>query len=184
MNKYIIIHGTGGSVYGNWFGWVNKYINDNVKDAIALSVQLPTPYNQNFDNWEAVLMGYVKAGMVDQDTTFICHSASPVFVVKFLLKHNISIKKAIFVSGANNFVSGFETIDQLNKTLFLDDVSGFEKLCPKRVCFYSDDDPYIKLEALKDFANSINAEHVFVPSKGHFNAETGIVTLPEILPYL
>ena len=184
MNTYIIIHGTGGSVYGNWFGWANKYINENIKDAIAISVQLPTPYKQNFDNWESVLLGYLKAGVIDKNTTFICHSASPIFVVKFLLKHNVSIKKAIFVSGANNFISGFEEIDKLNSTLFLDDVSKFKDLCQERICFYSDNDPYIKLDALKDFADSIQAKHIFIPNKGHFNLETGIDTLPEIIPYL
>lgn len=184
MNTYLIIHGTGGSVYGNWFGWANKYINDNIKNSIAFSLQLPTMYKQNYDNWEAVLYGYLKAGVIDENTTFICHSASPIFVVKFLIKHNIKIKKAIFVSGANNFISGFDQIDEVNKTLFTDDVSNFKNLCCERICLYSDNDPYISIDALKDFANSIEAKHIFIPNKGHFNLETGIDTLPEIIPYL
>lgn len=184
MNTYLIIHGTGGSVYGNWFGWLNNYINNNKDKSIAFSIQLPTPYKQNFKNWENVLLGYFKAGIIDEKTTFICHSASPIFVIKFLIKHNIKIKKFISVSGANNFISGFNDIDKLNKTLFLKNVSKFVGLCKERYCFYSDNDPYINLKELVNFADSIKAHHIFIKGKGHFNSETGVNTLPEIISYL
>lgn len=68
--------------------------------------------------------------------------------------------------------------------MFVDDVSNFIKLCPKRICFYSLNDPYVKPEAAKDFAKSIKAEEKVYKKAGHFNHAAGYDTFDEILKFL
>lgn len=58
----------------------------------------------------------------------------------------------------------------INKFMFVDDVSNFKNLCKERICFYSKNEPYIKLEALSDFAKSIEAKELVYDNAGHFNA--------------
>ena len=52
------------------------------------------------------------------------------------------------------------------------------------VCFYSDNDPYVKYEVEKDFADKISTESILIPNAGHINSESGYDTFQEIVSYL
>ena len=94
------------------------------------------------------------------------------------------IGKLIAVSGANNFKVGVPEFDDINKFMFVDDVSNFKNLCKERICFYAKNDPYIKLEALQDFARSIEAKELVYDNAGHFNASAGYTEFKDIEQYL
>ena len=52
------------------------------------------------------------------------------------------------------------------------------------ICFYSDNDPYVKYEVEKEFADKIATEQVFIPNAGHINSESGYDTFEDIVSYL
>jgi predicted alpha/beta hydrolase family esterase len=47
-----------------------------------------------------------------------------------------------------------------------------------------DNDPYVKYEVEKDFANKIATEQILIPNAGHINSESGYDTFEDIVSYL
>jgi predicted alpha/beta hydrolase family esterase len=64
----------------------------------------------------------------------------------------------------------------------------FQQLVNNRFAIYSDIDHILHIRSLKAFATSINAQHFFIPNKGHFGKQANIQEIPEIMeiirPYL
>ena len=54
----------------------------------------------------------------------------------------------------------------------------------KTIYFYSDNDPYVKYEAEKEFADKVATEQILLKGAGHINAESGFDTFEEIVNYL
>ena len=180
MKNYFIIHGTFGHNKENWFGWLENLLKSKGFD--VYNFNYPTPVGHNFENWSKVL-NQAKEKITDE-SVFICHSSAPIFLIKYCLTNNVRIGKLVSVSGANNFKVGVPEFDDINKFMFVDDVSKFKNLCKERICFYSKDDPYIKLYALEDFAQSIQAEKIIYDNAGHFNENAGYSVFEDIIKYL
>lgn len=60
----------------------------------------------------------------------------------------------------------------------------FKDYCPKRISFYSDDDPYVPRKDAENFANQINSEKVMIDKAGHFNEKSGYTEFKELLKYI
>ena len=151
MNNYIIIHGSFGSNDSNWFPWLKKELENR-----NLSVEVPQmPFgvgNQNFNNWANVLDNL----SINENTIIIAHSIAPVFVCKYLINNKIKVKKLIFVCGFNNYLGINEEYDSVNEPMYLDNLEDIKKYCNVIVCFYSDNDPYVKYEVEKNFADNVD----------------------------
>ena len=52
------------------------------------------------------------------------------------------------------------------------------------ICFYSDNDPYVKYEVEKEFADKVATEQILLNGAGHINSESGFDTFEEIVNYL
>jgi len=179
MKNYFIIHGTYGHNKENWFPWLeNELLNSGCE---VNNFNYPTPVGQDFENWSQVL-DKVK-DKINNESVFICHSIGCVFLAKYCITRNIKIGKCIFVSGCNNYYN-LEEFDKLNKSMFTDEINKFVNLCEERICIYSKDDPYIKLEALISFAKSINAKEIVYEKAGHFNEKAGYIKFEDILKFL
>ena len=48
----------------------------------------------------------------------------------------------------------------------------------------ANNDPYVKYEVEKEFADTIATEQVLIPNGGHINSESGYDTFEEIVNYL
>ena len=75
-------------------------------------------------------------------------------------------------------------MDMVNKTMYFDNLEDVKKLADEIICFYSDNDPYVKFEVEKEFANTIATEQILIPNAGHINSESGYNTFEEIVSYL
>ena len=64
------------------------------------------------------------------------------------------------------------------KNLVYDDV---KKYCKDIVCYYSDNDPYVKYDVEKTFADKLTDKQYVIKNGGHINAETGYTKFEEIL---
>ena len=65
--------------------------------------------------------------------------------------------------------------------MFTNEIEKFINLCSERICIYSKDDPYIKLNALQDFAKSIKAKEIVYKHSGHFNEKAGYTKFEDLL---
>lgn len=183
MNNYFIIHGSFGSPFVNWFPWLRKEIED--KNLVVYTPDFPTGVGyQNYTNWEKVLEAYVNAGLINEDTVIYAHSIAPIFISHFLVSHKIKVKRLIFICGFNNYLGINEEYDNVNKSMYFDNLKGIKQYSEEIICFYSKNDPYVKYEVEKEFADTIATKQVIIDDGGHLNAESGYTEFKQLLEYL
>ena len=68
--------------------------------------------------------------------------------------------------------------------MFFDNLDNVKDFAKEIVCFYSDNDPYVKFDVEKLFADSISNEQYVIKNGGHINAESGYTEFEEILKVL
>ena len=179
MSNFIILHGSFGSKDGNWFPWLRNIIKN--KGYKFENPQMPVgANNQNYENW-AFEMDKLD---INENTIIIAHSIAPVFVCKYLINNKIKVKRLIFVCGFNNYLGIDELFDSVNKPMFLDNLVDVKNYCSDIICFYSDNDPYVKFDVEKSFADLISNEQVVIHGGGHLNEESGYTSFNELLKYI
>ena len=183
MENYFIIHGSFSSPYSNWIGWLHNFIEEEGKQVYVPSFPIGVGY-QNYENWSKLLKYYLDLGLINENTTIIGHSIAPVFISKFLTVNKVKVKKLIFVCGFNNYLGINEEYDAVNKSMYFDNLQDVKQYANEIICFYSDNDPYVKYEIEKEFANKIATEQVLIPNAGHINSESGYDTFEDIVSYL
>ncbi len=181
--NYFIIHGSFSSPYSNWIGWLHNFIEDEGKQVYVPDFPIGVGY-QNYDNWSKLFKMYLDFGLINENTTIIGHSIAPVFISKFLTENKIKVKKLIFVCGFNNYFGIDAEYDAVNGSMYFDGLEEVKKYTNEIICFYSNNDPYVKFEAEKDFADKLGAKQVFLNNAGHINSESGYDTFEEIVSYL
>ena len=169
--NYIIIHGSFGSKDGNWFPWLKKELEQKEKQVVVPQMPIGVG-NQNFENWSNVL---------NENTIIIAHSIAPIFVCKYLITNKIKVKKLIFVCGFNNYLGIDSDFDTVNEPMFIDNFTDVKKYCSDIICYYSDNDPYVKYDIEKEFADKLTNKQYVIKNGGHINAETGYTKFEEIL---
>lgn len=180
-NNYFIIHGSYGNPYKNWIPWLKKQLSKRKLNCIVPS--FPTPYKQDYESWSKILKAYFEIGYITENTTFITHSLGGIFIIKFLQKNKIKVKKIITIAGFNNLE--FEDDMNLYKSFYLDgDLSDIKSYSLERVSFYSDNDPYVPKIDVEKFADSISSEKILVNGAGHFNEKYGYTDFTELLKYI
>ncbi len=183
MENYFIIHGSFGSPYSNWFSWLHEFIEGEGKQVYVPDFPIGVGY-QNYENWSKILKCYLDVGLINENTVIIGHSIAPVFISKFLIENQIKVKKLIFVCGFNNYFGIDEEYDAVNESMYLDNLEDVKQYANEIICFYSDNDPYVKYENEKDFASKVATEQILIPNAGHINSESGYDTFEDIVNYL
>lgn len=182
-NNYLLIHGSFGSPFSNWIPWLRSQIEDH--EGIVYTPDLPTGVGyQNYESWSKILKCYVEAGIINENTVIFAHSIAPVFVCKFLVENKIKVRRCIFVCGFNNYFGIDEEYDTVNRSMYFDNLSNVKNYCDDIVCFYSDNDPYVKYETEKEFVDAITENQVMISGGGHLNSESGYSVFEDLLKYL
>ena len=163
MENCFIIHCLFGSQYSNCFSLLHDFIEDEGKQVYVPDLPTGVGY-QNYENWSKLLKVYLDLGLINKNTTIIGHSIAPVFISKFLVENKIKVKKLIFVCGFNNYLGINEEYDTVNKSMYFDNLENVKQYANEIICFYSDNDPYVKYEVEKDFADKIATEQVIMDS--------------------
>ncbi len=178
-----IIHGTFGSPFENWFPWLSQELTKRgIKNIVP---QFPIERTlHNYENWSQLLDYYFSLGLINDKTIFVCHSTGSIFLTKYLIKKRLNVNKLIFVSGVNNYIGGYPDFDEANKSFFCDNAEDIHKYCKEIISFYSDNDPYIPIDELKEFARTVAHQSIVIKNGGHINAESGYIKFPEILPFI
>ena len=183
MENYFILHGSFSSPYSNWIGWLHDFIEDEGKQVYVPDFPIGVGY-QNYENWSKLLKYYLDLGLINENTTIIGHSIAPVYISKFLIENNEKVKKLIFVCGFNNYLGINEEYDAVNESMYSNNLEDVKQYANEIICFYSDNDPYVKYDVEKDFADKIATEQILIPNAGHINSESGYDTFEDIVSYL
>lgn len=183
MNNYFMIHGSFSSPYSNWIGWLHDFIETEGKQVYVPNFPIGVGY-QNYENWSKLLKYYIDLGLINKETIIIGHSIAPVFISKFLTENKIKVKKLIFVCGFNQYFGIDEEYDAVNESMYFNNLKDVKQYADEIICFYSDNDPYVKYEVEKEFADTIATEQILLPNAGHINSESGYDTFEEIVSYL
>ena len=118
MENYFIIHGSFGTPYSNWIGWLFDFISSDGKEVYVPHFPIGVG-KQNYENWSKLLKYYVDLGLITENTIIIGHSIAPVFSSKFLIENKIKIKKLISVCGFNNYLGINKDYDAVNESMYL-----------------------------------------------------------------
>ena len=102
-SNYLLIHGSFGSPFVNWFPWLRKEIES--KGLEVYTPDFPTGVGfQNYENWSRLLKTYVDSGILNENTIIYAHSIAPIFICKFLVENKVKVKRLVLVCGFNNYL--------------------------------------------------------------------------------
>lgn len=150
-NNYLLIHGSFGSPFSNWIPYLRKKIEDKNLEVYTPDFLIGVGY-QNYENWSKLLKTYVDTNIINENTIIFAHSIAPIFICKFLVENKIRVKRLVLVCGFNNYLGIDKDYDTVNESMYFNNLSDIKNYCSDIVCFYSDNDPYVKYEAEKEFA--------------------------------
>ena len=178
MYDFVIIHGSYGSPFENWFPWLFDELTNKGKNVVC--PQFPCGQGiQNFENWEKVLDAYLP--FINEKTTFIGHSLAPAFIVDYLLKKELKVDKLLFAAPFYGKIK-IPEFDAVNLPFFFNkDFEKIKKNSNTRICYISKTDPYVPNELSLKFANDISAQIKFIENAGHFNKAAGYTKFIELL---
>lgn len=183
MKNYFIVHGSFSSPFSNWIPYLRKEIEN--KGLVVYTPDLPSGVGyQNYTNWENMMLEYVKIGLINENTTIFAHSIAPVFICKFLVNNKIKIKRLISVCGFNNYLGLNEDYDNVNETMYFNNLIDVKKYCGDIICYYSKNDPYVKYDVEKEFADIVADKEIVIDDGGHLNSESGYTEFKDLLEWL
>lgn len=81
--NYLIIHGSFGSPFSNWFSWLSDFLTSEGKSVYVPQFPIGVGY-QNYENWSNLLAYYDNLGLVNENTVIIAHSIAPVFMIRLI----------------------------------------------------------------------------------------------------
>lgn len=181
MYNYVIVHGSYGSPFENWFSWLYNELTNEGKNVLVPQFPIGDGI-QNYENWAKVLDAY--KDLVDENTIFIGHSLAPAFITDYLILNNLKSKKVVFVAPFYDLIS-IPEFDAVNSPFFfVKDLSKLKDLADERICLISTTDPYVPNKLSLDFANIIGAEAIMYEGAGHFNKAAGFSTFENLKKYL
>ena len=181
MFDFVVIHGSYGSPFENWFPWIYGELARDGNNVLV--PQFPCGKGiQNYDNWRRVLDAYKH--LINENTTFIGHSLSPAFIVDYIIDNNLKVKDLIFAAPFYGLIQ-IPEFDEVNSPFFMKhDLKRVTLLSNRRICFISNNDPYVPNSLSVDFADRIGAEKIFVDNAGHFNTSAGYNSFEDLYKVL
>lgn len=181
--NYLLLHGSFGSPFVNWFPYLRKNLENREKTVYTPDMPTGVGY-QNYENWSNVIKAYLNSGIIGENTVIFAHSIAPVFVSHFLIENKIRVKRLIFVCGFNNYLGIDDDYDNVNKSMFFDDLSLIHDYCDEIICLYTDNDPYVDYKKEKEFADIVADKQIIIPGGGHLNSESGYEEFDKLLEFI
>lgn len=182
-NNYLLVHGSFGNPFVNWFPYLRKEIEKRNLEVYTPDFPTGVGY-QNYNNWSKLLKCYLDLGILNENTTIFAHSIAPVFICKFLIENKVNVKRLVFVCGFNNYLGINEDYDTVNESMYLNNLEDIKNFCNDIICYYSENDSYVRYEAEKEFADTIATNQIIIKDGGHLNSESGYVEFDDLVKYI
>lgn len=68
--------------------------------------------------------------------------------------------------------------------MYLENLAEVKNYCDDIICFYTENDPYVKYDAEKEFADTVATKQIIIKDGGHLNSESGHWEFPELLEFI
>lgn len=175
--RVVIIHGSYGSPFENWFPWLAREVRRAGYEAYV--PWFPSPEEQSLEKWREAFD--VQIGPVTADMVFVGHSLGPGFILDLVENAEQPVAAIFLVSGFLGEL-GLEDFDPINSTFVCRDFD-WERIRENagHVRLYnSDDDPYVPLERGKELSEKLGGELSVVRGGGHINAGAGFREYPQL----
>lgn len=182
-NNYLLVHGSFGNPFVNWFPYLRKEIEKRNLEVYTPDFPTGVGY-QNYNNWSKLLKCYLDLGILNENTTIFAHSIAPVFICKFLIENKVNVKRLVFVCGFNNYLGINQDYDTVNESMYLNNLEDIKNFCNDIICYYSENDSYVRYEAEKEFADTIATNQIIIKDGGHLNSESGYVEFGDLVKYI
>lgn len=178
MFDYVIVHGSYGTPFENWFPWLFEKLSATGKSVLA--PQFPCGIDiQNYNNWAKVMNAYKH--LIGKETSFIGHSLAPAFITDYILDNNLRVKNLYFAAPFYGSIN-IPDFDAVNIPFFIyKDLKRVRNLAQSITCYISTTDPYVPNQLSVEFSDSIGANKVFVENAGHFNVAAGYTHFEQLL---
>lgn len=165
MKNYFVIHALGRTENDYWYKFIKHEMED--KGYQCFVPTMPPIENMSYDSWANKFNEY--KNFINEDSVLIGHSTGAIFIIKYLMEHNLKISKYISVVGFNkeNPKSVNLSWEEINKTFFVENLTKFKEFAKERIAFYSPSDIY-DFNVLDDFATQIEAKKEIIENAGHF----------------
>ena len=192
--QFLIIHGSFGSPKANWVLWLNNELEslgqkvivphfpvDDWDVVTANGPNTPTA-NQTLNHWLSTFKPLVPR-IKSQPTIAVGHSLSPLFFLHTTNEYNISYESGIFVAPFLSKLGCDWQIDLANQTFYQDnfDWESLKTHLPISYIIYAQDDPYVKEEFPRIFAEKLGSQIIVTKTGGHFNTDSGFTQFPLLL---
>ena len=172
MYDFIIIHGSYGDQYENWFPWLYQKLTEAGKNVLV--PQFPCGKGiQNYENWAKVLDAY--RAHINSGTSFIGHSLGPAFIADYIVDRDIQVNNLYLAAPFYGCIN-IPDFDEVNMPFFFNPLSKLNNTKShfnSAICYISTTDPYVPNQLSIDFAKQIGASIEMVENAGHFNKAAG-----------
>ena len=168
----------------NWYPWLKEKLQSH---GFQVKVPaMPNPDEPVIADWVGKLKEEV--GVADADTYFVGHSIGCQTILRYLqgLEPGIKVGGVLLVAGwvhLKPIITEEEGAEEIAKP-WLETQIDWSKIkthCSKFAAFFSDDDCYVPIEDSKIFEEKLNAKIIIEKGKGHFNEDSGVMEVPEVL---
>jgi predicted alpha/beta hydrolase family esterase len=176
MYDYLIIHGSYGTQFENWFPWL---FNELAKaEKRVLVPQFPV-ISQSYRNWTEILSVYDK--YLGENTSVIAHSLGPAFILDYILQNKKKVNNLYLVAPFYGLIN-IPEFDEVNKTFFIyQSLIEAKNYFNKAWCLFSDNDPYVPRSMSEFVASQIGATTEIVVGGGHLNKGSGYIDFKNLL---
>lgn len=123
-------------------------------------------------------------GVPDQEVCLIGHSVGCITILRFLelVPQGTKIAGAVLVAPFTDDL-GYEELKNFFQTKI--DFTEIAQHCPKTICIFSDNDPFVPLKYADIFKNNLSAKIIIKSKAGHFSGaaddEGACLELPEVV---
>jgi len=171
MNTLYLVDGFGGSPEINWLSNLEKcykdsfdtkkvkYTNSNVADVKVWDEDL----DRNIYN--------------PQNAYFICHSLGCITLLRYILRNNIRIKGAIFVSGFAESIVDYPQFDDYMKNI---DLEKIKHLVGISFVISARTDRIIDWQITNNLSHEMEIPFILLPDGGHFTSTEGVIEMPSV----
>ena len=179
----VIVHRWGGTPVSDWYPWLRRELEDRGYD-----VQVPSMPNTEVPEitpWVSCL----KTTLADspaQEILLVGHSIGCQTIVRYLGEAVLPVNRALFVAGWVQ-LAGLDEEEQVIAEPWLTDpikTAAAKSKLGSGTAFFSRDDPLVPLSNQDFFADKLGSQIVILDGYGHFDLDSEIVQIPELLPYL
>ena len=175
MPKIIIIRGNGNTTpQENWFPYVEKELGGQVE---VINKEFPDPDLARASYW----LPFIKTLGADEQTILVGHSSGAVAAMRFAEKHKIlgSVLVAACYTDLGN--------EQEKVSGYFDTAWDWPAIRNNQrwlIQFASTNDPYIPIAEARYINQQLKTEYHEYADRGHFGADTGATTFPQLVESL